>query len=143
MSKKFIVFILMLLGVMFVVQYQMPKRFVWKQSYLHNDRQPFGCYVFDSVLASSMPKGYTVTRKTLWEMNKDSLEGYSVIVSTAEYKYFDAETAAQLLQLAARGNRVLVPFNNSYGNPLSDSLSLIWHSMPSTGLPLTRFSSIR
>lgn len=124
MSKKFIVFILALLGVMFVVQYRMPKRFVWKQSYLHTDRQPFGCYVFDSVLAVSMPKGYTVTRKTLWEMNQDSLTGYSVIVSTAEYEYFDAGKAAQVLRLAARGNKVLVPFNNSYDNPLSDSLSL-------------------
>lgn len=35
MSKKFIVFILVLLVVMFAVQYRMPKRFVWEETYLH------------------------------------------------------------------------------------------------------------
>jgi len=89
MSKKFIAFILVLLVVMFAVQYRMPKRFVWEETYLHTDRQPFGCYVFDSLLSVAMPKGYTVTKQTLWQLNQDSLKDHAVIVSMPKHFWMD------------------------------------------------------
>lgn len=60
-----------LFALMFSLQMQLPKKFEWQSTYHHADRQPFGCYVFDSVLAESMPKGYQVTSKNSasWIMN--------------------------------------------------------------------------
>ena len=43
---------------LFLLQMRLPKKFEWNATYYHADRQPFGCYVFDSVLTESMPKGY-------------------------------------------------------------------------------------
>ena len=108
MSKKFIAFAVVLLLFLFAVQYRIPKRFVWQETYLHTDRQPFGSYVFDSLMAGSMPKGYEVTRKTLWQLNQDSLANHSVIVSNPGRYYFDKHDAEQVVALASRGNKVLV-----------------------------------
>jgi uncharacterized membrane protein YeiB len=44
----------------FALGQRMPRTFTWKATFAHADRQPFGCYVFDSVMAQSMPKGYSV-----------------------------------------------------------------------------------
>lgn len=122
MSKKFIAFILVLLVVMFAVQYRMPKRFVWEETYLHTDRQPFGCYVFDSLVSAAMPKGYTVTKQTLWQLNQDSLKDHAVIVSMPKHFWMDEEHTGQVLALAARGNRVLVC--NSWSDELADTLRI-------------------
>ena len=39
----------------FALGQRMPRTFTWKATFAHADRQPFGCYVFDSVMAQSMP----------------------------------------------------------------------------------------
>ena len=58
-SRWFIVFIVAFLFIMFAIEYHLPKNFVWKPTFGHHDEQPFGCAVFDSVLSSSLPQGYT------------------------------------------------------------------------------------
>lgn len=62
-SRWFIVFIVAFLFIMFAIEYHLPKNFVWKPTFGHHDEQPFGCAVFDSVLSSSLPQGYTFSRK--------------------------------------------------------------------------------
>ena len=54
---------------LFLLQMRLPKKFEWNATYYHADRQPFGCYVFDSVLTESMPKGYQVTSKTFLQLD--------------------------------------------------------------------------
>ena len=54
-SRWFIIFIVVFLLVMFAVEYHLPKKFVWKPTFGHYDKQPFGCEVFDSLLSSSLP----------------------------------------------------------------------------------------
>ena len=65
-SRWFIVFIVAFLFIMFAIEYHLPKNFVWKPTFGHHDEQPFGCAVFDSVLSSSLPQGYTFSRKSLY-----------------------------------------------------------------------------
>ena len=65
MNRKFWLFLFALLVLMLALEYQMPRRFQWEPTFAHADRQPFGCYVFDSVLATTMPQGYAVCRKSL------------------------------------------------------------------------------
>ena len=40
-SRWFIVFIVAFLFIMFAIEYNLPKNFVWKPTFGHNDEQPF------------------------------------------------------------------------------------------------------
>ena len=70
-SHKYVLFITVFVLVCFALGQRMPRRFVWEASFSHNDRQPFGCYVFDSIMTESMPRGYAVLRKTFTQINND------------------------------------------------------------------------
>ena len=77
-SRWFIIFIVAFLFIMFAIEYHLPKNFVWKPTFGHYDEQPFGCAIFDSLLASSLPQGYTFSKKSLYQSRKirRSAEGY-------------------------------------------------------------------
>ena len=49
-SYKFFLSMMVLFILMFLLQMQLPKKFVWNPTFYHADRQPFGCYVFDSIM---------------------------------------------------------------------------------------------
>ena len=55
--SKFIIGIIVLFTVFLIAEYRMPRKFQWVPTFSHKDPQPFGCMVFDSVLAASMPHG--------------------------------------------------------------------------------------
>ena len=61
----FIAGIIVFLVLMFAIECRLPKKFVWNPTFSHYDKQPFGCAVFDSLLSSSLPKGYSLTRKKI------------------------------------------------------------------------------
>ena len=125
MSKKFLVGIAVLAAVMFVVQYRMPRRFVWQATFSHQDRQPFGCYVMDTLLATSMSRGYSVTSKTLWQLSQDSTMRRNVLIQLSGRTEL---SVSHLLAMARRGDRFLIACN-SYREALYDSLDvyLSWH----------------
>lgn len=100
MNKKYLTFIGVLAVVMFMVQYRMPTRFSWKETFSHYDHQPFGCAVFDSVVACSMPKGYTVTCQTLQQLHRDGQGPRSLIVTGHDFDTYSA--------YAREGWRVLI-----------------------------------
>lgn len=56
---------------MFAIEYHLPKKFVWVPTFSHYDEQPFGCAVFDSLLTVSLPSGYTLSRKTFYQMEQE------------------------------------------------------------------------
>ena len=66
----FFVLIAVFFVAVFLVQYNTPRPFIWKPTYLHDDRQPFGCYVFDDVLASSFDD-YRVEQKSLYKVRME------------------------------------------------------------------------
>lgn len=110
---KFILATVALLLVFVVMEYRMPRKFQWMPTFAHQDPQPFGCMVFDSVLAASMPQGYTVERRSLWQMEQDSVFATQkgVLIITKE------DIGAQVkkvLYLASRGNTVLVATTDLY-----------------------------
>ena len=81
-SRWFIVFIVAFLFIMFAIEYHLPKNFVWKPTFGHHDEQPFGCAVFDSVLSSSLPQGYTFSRKSLYQLEQeDTTQRRGILVS--------------------------------------------------------------
>ena len=56
-NRWFITFVVVFRALVFVMEYQMPRRFTWNPSFSHIDKQPFSCYVFDSVLSASLSDG--------------------------------------------------------------------------------------
>ena len=111
--SKFVIGIIVLFTAFLIAEYRMPRKYQWVPTFAHNDPQPFGCMVFDSVLAASMPHGYTVERRTLWQMEKDSVfkEPKAVMIVTEED--VDNQIAA-VLRLASKGNTMLVATTDLY-----------------------------
>lgn len=109
MNRKFIVGILALLAFFFVIQMRMPRHYVWKPTFAHSDEQPFGCQLLDSVMAASMPGGYTVSRLTLLQLKRDSLfmaSPHALVVLTEEgLSEADVRLA---IQLAEQGHVLLL-----------------------------------
>lgn len=70
-----VVLILVLLG----LQWLLPSRFDWTPSFAHKDKNPFGCYVFDSVMVQTMPQGYRAEGLTLRQAIQ-SKAGHNVLI---------------------------------------------------------------
>ena len=107
MSRKFWLFIVALLALMLVLEYQMPRRFQWTPTFAHADRQPFGCYVFDSIFSQEMPNGYTVCRKSLSQLALQDTTPRSIVILCSGYQH-EQVNPDTLLALADRGCRILL-----------------------------------
>ena len=138
MNKKFLIGIVALLLLVFLFEYRMPRHFVWEPTYSHRDPQPFGCMVFDSVLAASMPQGYSVTRQTLWQMQHDSTfmaQRHGIVILLGEHAVGET-VMKQLFKMAEAGNTVLVA-SSTYEFTDTLGIHLRWNSQFSTTLVST------
>lgn len=113
-SKWFIIGIVVLLAVVLVLEVKIPRRYSWDESYEHNNVQPFGCYVMDSILSASVTQGYSVTGRTLPQLLRDSTDATIIYVddymelTSIEYEALDA--------LLERGNNVMLIAGDLYSN---------------------------
>lgn len=119
-SRWFIIGIVLFLLIMFVVESHLPKKFVWNPTFAQHDHQPLGCAVFDDVLKSSLPDGYSLSRKTFYQFAADSDSCRSILVITQHVNLVEADLNA-LLDLAQRGNKILIAAS-SFSTSLSDTL---------------------
>lgn len=72
-NKGSLIFWLLLLAFLigvFLFQYNTPKQFVWEPTYSTYDKQPFGSYVFDDVVSSSV-KDYSLVNKTFYQLYQE------------------------------------------------------------------------
>ena len=107
-SRWFIFFVLAFLLLMFAIEYHLPKKFVWVPTFSHYDEQPFGCAVFDSLLTVSLPSGYTLSRKTFYQMEQEDTvhnKGILLIATNLPFGRVDIEA---LLKMADRGNKIVL-----------------------------------
>lgn len=72
-SKLYFVILGVFTVLAFVFQYYSPKPFRWTPTFYHNDRQPFGCYVFDEVVGTSVV-AYEVQNRSLYEIYMASVD---------------------------------------------------------------------
>lgn len=119
-SRWFIIGIVLFLLIMFVVEYHLPKKFVWNPTFGQHDHQPLGGAVFDDVLKSSLPDGYSLSRKTFYQFAADSSPRKSILVVTQHLDLVKADVSA-LLDLARRGNKILIA-SSSFSPLLADTL---------------------
>ena len=69
-NKLYIFGLFVFLLVVFLYQYFSPKAFVWNPTFNKYDRQPFGSYVFDDVMLTSV-KDYKVENKTFYQLYRE------------------------------------------------------------------------
>lgn len=122
-SRWFIVFVVAFLTLMFAVEYNLPKQFVWTPTFSQYDKQPFGCALFDSLVSTSMPLGYQLSKKTFYQLEQEDTtqcRGILVIASELELSELDVKG---LLKMAERGNKVML-VSTDFGNYLEDTLDI-------------------
>lgn len=118
-SRVYIFCVLLFLLLVFLSEYRMPKHFRWEPTFSHTDKQPFGCYVFDSVLSASLPQGYSVNRQTLYQM-RDMKHPHGILVVADEVTMSKTDVRAAIA-LAEAGHR-LVLATGYCGQYLEDTL---------------------
>ncbi|WP_455591366.1 DUF4350 domain-containing protein [Bacteroides sp.] len=120
LNRWFIVGIVLFLCIMFVVELNMPKKFVWTPTFGQHDRQPFGCAVFDDVVESTLPGEYTISDETFYQMYEYSDEPMGIIC-IAEHLPLSSTDVEAIFGLAEEGSTVLLAAN-SFGQVLEDTL---------------------
>lgn len=140
----FALLLLLFLGLMFLLEYHLPKKFVWKPTFSHYDHQPFGCAVFDDVLSASHPAGYSLSNETFYQLTADTLLSLAtdtihtsqasrpaLLAIAQRIKLSDADCDA-LLRWVAIGGRVML-VASSFDRHLCDTLhfnhSYSWFQM--------------
>lgn len=127
-SHIYIIGIVIFLGVMFAIERTLPKKFVWKATFGHNDYQPFGCAIFDDVMSASIPRAntsdtlppYSVSDKTIYEMSLDSTVNRSLLLIT-DYLALSRTDKEGLLQMLDRGSKVML-VASGFDGQLMDTL---------------------
>ena len=118
-SRIFFIVIVVMAVLLFIVQMQMPKPFDWTPTFGHRDSNPFGCLVFDSVMAQTMPHGYRVERKTLYQMSKE--RGKQAVLLVSDQLDLNRTNIREIKKLLAEGSKVMLVACRRYGED-TDSL---------------------
>lgn len=121
-SYGFALFIILFLGIMFAIECSLPKRFVWNPTYGHNDKQPFGCALFDESLTDAWSQEYTLSHATFYQLaaDTDTVQPRAIMAVAQNLNLSEPDVNA-LIELAHRGNKILLA-SLSFGNALSDTL---------------------
>ncbi|MDR1455552.1 MAG: DUF4350 domain-containing protein [Tannerella sp.] len=133
-------FLLLAAGLLlvFLYQYYTPKKFSWRPTFSRYDRQPFGSYVFDDVLSSSI-EGYQVVNRTFYQLLREMPEDRDEpdepeeeplppeerrsILVTEHIVDFSELDIRSLQTLLKRGNRVMLCLE-SFRDALCDTFGL-------------------
>jgi len=126
-NLKFIVFILLLIPVMFLFEQSFTKEFSWDASFNKNDKQPFGCFVFDDVLSSSLKGNYSISDKTFFQLNNDSTTRPKAFLVLSDYAFMDSVQFRSMISLLRKGNKIMF-VSSTFSPYLVDSLRITAHN---------------
>lgn len=116
----YIISIVVFIVLVITAELTMPKPFRWVPTFSTVDKQPFGSYVFDSLLRQAMPGRYHVKYMNWHEIKTDSMARRSNILIT-EDSYYDATD--NLYELVDSGMNVCIAASN-IDFEILDTLSL-------------------
>lgn len=97
-----------------LLQVNLPKKFVWSPTFSHVDKQPFGCFVFDSVLTQSLPNGYHVTKKTFFQLDQEHAKERISVLMVVDQQNLKQLDVKYLCNIARRGGKVMVVASSSF-----------------------------
>ena len=106
LSRGFVLFIILLFVVLVMMEVKFPKKFSWNDvTYLHNDPNPFGSMLVDSILKSSVKAGYNVKQGNIFDACYDSIDTESSIL-LVDPNFYDANE--ELKGILNRGQNVII-----------------------------------
>ena len=125
MNKKFLIFIVGFLVLVFLLELSAPSMFVWDPTFSHHDKQPFGCAVFDSLMKKSVPAGYEVTRKTLSQLEREGYgkKPHAFLIQSIDFNPSPTDLRA-LDRLLKTGNKVFIATSSITPGSLYPDLQL-------------------
>ena len=125
MNKKFLIFIVGFLVLVFLLELSAPSMFVWLPTFSHYDKQPFGCEVFDSLMKKSVPAGYEVTRKTLSQLEREGYgkKPHAFLIQSIDFNPSPTDLRA-LDRLLKAGNKVFIAMSSITPDSLYPDLQL-------------------
>lgn len=109
MNKRFWFFVAGFLVFVFLLEWNVPSKFVWEPTFNHYDKQPFGCAVFDSLMEKSVPAGYEVTNKTIAQLERDGYgkKPHAFLIQTDRFSP-SATDIRSLDRLLKAGNKFFI-----------------------------------
>lgn len=114
-SSRNFLFVMLVLFVLFcLLQVNLPKKFVWSPTFSHVDKQPFGCFVFDSVLTQSLLNGYHVTKKTFFQLDQEHAKEKISVLMVVDQQNLKQLDVKYLCNIARRGGKVMVVASGSF-----------------------------
>lgn len=113
-SRNFLFAMLVLFVLFCLLQVNLPKKFVWSPTFSHVDKQPFGCFVFDSVLTQSLPNGYHVTKKTFFQLDQEHAKEKNSVLMVVDQQNLKQLDVKYLCNIARRGGKVMVVASSSF-----------------------------
>lgn len=138
-SKGFIIGITVFIIMMFLIQLNMPKRFSWNPTFAHNDKNPFGSYVFDDIMKQSMPDGYETTRKTLYQISKEQ-SNRNILVVTDNFSP-NAVGVKTMMNMARRGCKIMIAGKGGTttgDSLLTDSIGMVFYGYDNFSIDVLR-----
>jgi hypothetical protein len=108
------------LVLVFLYQSGAPKKFVWIPTFAGYDRQPFGSFVFDDVVSSSVA-GYRVVNRTFPQLYRDGDGTRSALLLTENDVELTEADLTALFGLLKQGNKIMLCLG-SFPQRLRDSL---------------------
>lgn len=112
-SRNFLFAMLVLFVLFCLLQVNLPKKFVWSPTFSHVDKQPLGCFVFDSVLTQSLPNGYHVTKKTFFQLDQEHAKEKISVLMVVDQHNLKQLDVKYLCNIARRGGKVMVVASSS------------------------------
>lgn len=126
-SRWFILAMVLFLAVMFLVEYNLPKKFVWNPTFSQYDHQPFGCAVFDYMLEESWAKDYYVNEWTFYNFENDTTGEPLAILAVGQQLQLTETDRNAIMRLAERGNKVILASTSfSLSDTLGYDMSYTW-----------------
>lgn len=119
----FTLFIVGFLGILFAVEYSLPKKFIWNPTFGHNDRQPFGCALFDELVEDAWAEEYRLSEETFYQLAEQDTTEHRAYLAIAQYLELGEPDVEAILKLAERGNKVMLA-SSSFGRLLEDTLGV-------------------
>lgn len=126
-SRWFVLAMVLFLAVMFLVEYNLPKKFVWNPTFSQYDHQPFGCAVFDYMLEEAWPKDYYLNEWTFYNFENDTTGEPLAILAVGQQLQLTETDRNAIMRLAERGNKVILASTSfSLSDTLGYDMSYTW-----------------
>lgn len=126
-NRWFILGIVLFIGVMFLVEYNLPKKFVWNPTFSQHDYQPFGCAIFDDVMVESWPEDYYLNDWTFFNFENDTTDEPLALLVIAQQLQLTKTDKDAVMKLAERGNKIILAATAfSLSDTLGYDLSYNW-----------------